>query len=107
MAKFLDASAAGFEAKFAELLAAKREAAADVDDAAANIIADVRARGDAALKEYALRFDRIDFSEVGLQVSAAEIDAGFAACSKEALAALEFAHERIVAFHRRQAPKDE
>ena len=107
MATFLDAGAADFEPKFADLLAAKREAAADVDQAAADIIADVRARGDAALKDYSLRFDRIDFYRVSLRVSAAEIDAAVAACSNEALDALNFAHERIVAFHRRQVPKDE
>ncbi len=75
MARFLDASAGQFERDFVELLGAKREAAADVDDAVANIIADVRARGDEALREYSLRFDRVDFTRVGLQVSAAEIDA--------------------------------
>jgi histidinol dehydrogenase len=107
MARFLDAGADGFEAKFIELLAAKREAAADVDDTVAKIIADVRARGDEALKEYSLRFDKIDFAQVGLQVSAAEIDAAVAACPPDALAALRLAHERIVAYHRRQAPKDE
>src|SRR5271154_3174915 len=107
MARFLDASAANFERDFVELLAAKREAAADVDDAAAKIIADVRARGDEALREYSLRFDRVDFARVGLQVSAAEIDAAVAACSREQLAALRFSHERIGAYHLRQAPKDE
>jgi len=107
MATFLDKSAADFEPKFAALLAAKREAAADVDEAAAEIIADVRARGDAALKDYSLRFDRIDFDRVSLRVSADEIDAAMAACSNKALDALNFAHERIAAFHRRQAPKDE
>jgi len=107
MARFLDASAAIFERDFVELLAAKREAAADVDDAVAKIIADVRARGDEALKEYSLRFDRVDFTGIGLQVSAAEIDAAAAASPRDALAALEFAHARIVAYHRRQAPKDE
>jgi len=107
MARFLDASANDFERSFVELLAAKRESAADVDDAVAKIIADVRARGDAALREYSLRFDRIDFAGVGLQVSAAEIDAAVAACSREQLAALRLAHERIGAYHLRQAPKDE
>jgi len=107
MAMFLDAGAADFEPKFADLLAAKREAAADVDSTVAEIIADVRARGDAALKDYSLRFDRIDFARATLRVSAAEIDAAVAACSNAALDALNFAHERIVAYHRRQAPKDE
>jgi histidinol dehydrogenase len=107
MAMFLDASAAHFEPKFADLLGAKREAAADVDEAVAEIIADVRARGDEALKDYSLRFDRVDFAHARLRVSAQEIDAAVAACPNEALEALRFAHERIVAFHRRQTPKDE
>ena len=107
MAMFLDAGASDFEAKFAALLAAKREAAADVDDAVAAIIADVRARGDAALADYSRRFDRVDFSQVPLKVSAQEIDAALAACPREAVKALEFAHERILSFHKRQAPKDE
>jgi histidinol dehydrogenase len=107
MAMFLDASAADFEAKFVALLGAKREAAADVDEAAAKIIAEVRARGDEALKEYSLRFDRIDFASATLAVSAGEIDAAVAACPPEALAALRFAHDRILAFHRRQKPNDE
>jgi len=107
MAMFLDAGAADFEPKFADLLAAKREAAADVDEAAAKIIADVRARGDAALMEYSLRFDRIDVERASLRVSAEEIDAAVAACPKTALEALKFAHQRILAFHRRQVPKDE
>jgi histidinol dehydrogenase len=67
----------------------------------------VRARGDAALAEYSLRFDRIDFATTPLRVTAAEVDAAVAAAPKDAVAALEFAHERILAFHRRQAPKDE
>jgi histidinol dehydrogenase len=107
MAMFLDAGAADFEPKFVEVLAAKREAAADVDEAAASIIADVRQRGDAALKDYSLRFDRVDFERASLRVSADEIDAAIAACPKEALDALKFAHARILAFHLRQSPKNE
>jgi histidinol dehydrogenase len=107
MAMFLDAGAGDFETKFAALLAAKREAAADVDDAAAKIIADVRARGDAALAEYSLRFDRLDYAKIALRVSAAEIDAALDASPREAVEALRFAHERILSFHRRQTPKDE
>ena len=107
MAMFLDAGGADFEAKFVALLAAKREAAADVDEAVAAILADVRARGDAALADYSRRFDRVDFAQTPLKVTAAEIDAALAACPPEAVAALRFAHERILSFHKRQAPKDE
>ena len=70
MAIFLDAKASDFEARFVELLAAKRETAADVDAAVAEIIAAVRARGDAALAEYSERFDRVDILGRGLRIAA-------------------------------------
>jgi histidinol dehydrogenase len=53
----LDAGAAGFEARFAALLGAKRQAADDVDAAVATIVEDVRRRGDAAVLDYTECFD--------------------------------------------------
>jgi histidinol dehydrogenase len=106
MAVFLDANAAGFEARFVALLNVKRESSVDVDDVVASIIADVRARGDAALAEYSLRFDRVDLARQGIRISVAEIDAAVAASDPRAVKALEFAHERILAYHLRQTPSD-
>jgi histidinol dehydrogenase len=106
MAITLDMGAADFEPRFRGLLDAKRESALDVDAAAAAIIADVRARGDAALVEYTLRFDRVDLSQSGFRIGEKEIDAAAAACDAKALRALEFAHERVLAYHRRQSPSD-
>jgi histidinol dehydrogenase len=106
MAIFLDAKASDFEARFVALLAAKRESAADVDAAVADIIADVRARGDAALADYSRRFDRVDLNAQGLAISEREVDAAVAACKPEAIEALRFAYERVLAYHRRQAPRD-
>ena len=60
MAMALDMRSADFEQRFAALLAAKRESSADVDAAVADIIDDVRHRGDEALAELSLRFDRVD-----------------------------------------------
>ena len=60
--QFLNSSDAGFEAQFTQLLNAKREDSPDVDDVVAGIIADVRARGDAALLELTAKFDRMDLS---------------------------------------------
>ena len=48
-----------FERRFAALLAAKREDAADVGAAVSDIIDDVRARGDAALVDLTARFERV------------------------------------------------
>ncbi|HKS87804.1 MAG TPA: histidinol dehydrogenase [Stellaceae bacterium] len=93
-----------FEAAFAALLAAKRESAADVDEAVAAIVADVAARGDAALLEYTSRYDRVSLGAGQLRLSAAEIAAGADAAPPEAVAALRLAASRIEDFHRRQLP---
>ena len=105
MPQRLDARAPEFEARFAALLAMKREVSDDVDAAARSIVADVRARGDAALIDYTRRFDRVDISGA-MRVSAAEIAAARAAADGTVLAALSLAHERIRAFHERQRPSD-
>ena len=106
MAMALDMQSADFERRFAALLAAKREASADVDAAVAAIIADVRGRGDEALAEHSRRFDRVDLARLGVRIGADEVEAAIAACDKIALEALELAHDRVTAFHRRQKPAD-
>jgi len=103
----LDAQAPDFADRFRAFLDVKREAAPDVEATVRAIIADVANRGDAALIEYTLKFDRIDLSKAGLRVSAAEIDAAERACDPQALAALKLARDRIEAYHRRQLPKDD
>ncbi len=107
MPQFLDAAATDFEAAFAALLGAKREEAADVDDAVAAIVADVRARGDAALIELTERFDRMTLTPARLRFAPDEIDALAAGVSAEDRAALELAAGRIRAYHARQMPRDE
>lgn len=102
----LDTRSPGFAASFNALLAMKREAAEDVDQAVATIIAQVIAQGDAALIGYSRKFDSADLETLGLRVTAGEIDAAVEECSAEALAALDFAHRRIIAFHERQLPQD-
>jgi histidinol dehydrogenase len=106
MAIELDIAAPGFDERFAALVGAKREQAADVDAAVAGIIDDVRERGDAALAEYSLRFDRVDVAGKGIEIRTAEIDAAVARCDAEALKALEFAHARVTDYHERQKPAD-
>ena len=106
MSMRLDTRDADFAARFAELLAMKREVSEDVDAAARDIIAAVQARGDAALIDLSRKFDRVDLAALGLRVTEAEIDAAFAQAPAEAVAALRLAHARIVAFHERQRPQD-
>ncbi|MEX5729992.1 histidinol dehydrogenase [Rhodovulum iodosum] len=106
MPVFLDSTDSGFAAAFAALLTAKREDSVDVDDAVAAIIADVRARGDAALIDLTEKFDRLRLTPETLAFSAEEIEAE---CAKVPVAerdALELAAERIRAYHVRQMPED-
>jgi histidinol dehydrogenase len=103
----LDRRAPDFAERFRAFLATKREASADVEEAVRAIIADVAARGDRALIELTRKFDRLDLGEVGLRVTAAEIETAYAACDQKALDALALARDRIEAYHRRQKPTDE
>ena len=106
MAMRLDMTRADFGSRFEELLSMKREVSEEVDAAVRDIIADVVARGDAALIDYSRRFDRVDLAATGLRVSDAEIEAATAACEPRALEALRLAHSRIVAYHEKQKPQD-
>ncbi len=106
MPVFLDTGAPGFEAQFAALISAKREEALDVDDTVAAIIADVRARGDAAVIDLTARFDRQTLTPETLAYTPDEIEAACRAVAPEDRAALDLAATRIRAYHDRQRPED-
>ncbi|MCZ8041645.1 MAG: histidinol dehydrogenase [Beijerinckiaceae bacterium] len=102
----LDDSKTAFEVAFRDLLSAKREVSEEVDRIVADIIAEVRERGDAAVIDYTRRFDALDVTAATLRVSTEEIDAAVAACTPAQIAALETARARIEAYHLRQKPQD-
>ncbi|MGO4853458.1 histidinol dehydrogenase [Phaeovulum sp. W22_SRMD_FR3] len=106
MPQFLNTTDAGFAAAFDALLGMKREDSPDVDAVVAGIIADVRARGDAAVIELTGKFDRLALTPETLAFTAEEIAAEVAKVSAEDRAALELAAERIRAYHSRQMPED-
>ncbi len=106
MAVFLDTREPGFEAGFSALLGAKREEAVDVDDTVAAIIADLRARGDAALIELTARFDKLDLTPDTLAFTPDEIAEHCARVPQAERDALELAAARIRAYHARQRPED-
>ncbi len=107
MPVFLDAQDADFEANFTALLGAKREDSPDVDAVVADIIADVRHRGDAAVIELTAKFDRLALTPETLRFSEEEIEAYCAQVNDADRAALELAAERVTAYHARQMPNDE
>src|SRR5690606_25787828 len=86
----------------ARLFVRGRDADPEVERAVAAIIADVRARGDDALRDLARRFDRVDLN--ALEVPRDACDAALATLNGEVRAALEQAAAAIAAFHRAQLP---
>lgn len=101
----LEATRDGFNQSFEAFLSERREAAVDVRDDVARIVARVKDEGDAALIELTAKYDRLDLTADSLRVSAAEISVARESCSAEAIAALETARTRIVAYHERQKPE--
>jgi len=101
----LEATRDGFNQSFEAFLSERREAAVDVRDDVARIVARVKDEGDAVLIELTAKYDRLDLTTDSLRVSAAEISVARESCSAEAIAALETARTRIVAYHERQKPE--
>ena len=90
-----------------EILNRDIRAEADVEATVDAIIADVRARGDAALIEYAAKFDHAELTDV--RVSQAEIEEAFAELEKtdpEFITTLKMAAENIRHFHEQQLHKN-
>jgi histidinol dehydrogenase len=107
MPQFIAHTDADFEARIDALLTMKREDSPDVDEAVAQIIAEVRERGDAALIDLTARFDRLDLTPETLAFSEDEIGVECAKVPGAERAALELAAERIRDYHARQMPPDE
>ena len=99
----LNTASADFEAEFQRVLHWSAEADAAIEGRVAEILADVRARGDAAVLEYTARFDRLQAASVGeLELSREELKAAFEAISPAQRSALEAAAARVRSYHERQ-----
>ena len=79
---------------------ARSEAKVDVEGAVAEIIENVKKNGDAALKEYCERFDKVKLDAI--EVSQKEIDAAYASVDAKFIDILERASKNIYEFHSRQ-----
>ena len=84
----------------ADEIFARTEPAVNVEDIVAEIIANVRKNGDAAIYEYCKKFDKADLA--CLQVSREEIDEAVAMVEPKFLEILRKAAENIRTFHSRQ-----
>jgi histidinol dehydrogenase len=68
-----------------------------------DIVENVRQRGDAALREYSVRFDKVELDEI--RVPASEIDSARDRLDPDLLRALIEAAESVESFHRHRSPK--
>jgi histidinol dehydrogenase len=101
--RLLNTRADGFAADFERLLDRAHAIDPKIETTVRDIVADVRARGDAAVVEYTRRFDRREVDSVKeLEVSRSRLREVSRAVTKEQYEALANAAERIRAYHERQ-----
>lgn len=99
----LNSSSAEFPAQLAALLAFETAQNPEVDVAVARILADVKARGDAAVVEYTNRFDGLNARSMAeLELSRAELEAAYQRLSTVQRDALEAAAARVRRYHEQQ-----
>ena len=96
----LSTADADFEQQFRARLHWSAEQDAAIEERVAAILADVRARGDAAVLEYTARFDGVQAAGMGaLQLKADELAAAFDGLPAEQRQALQAAAGRIRRYH--------
>lgn len=99
----LDSTALDFKPQLSAVLAFEANEDEAIDCAAAQILADVKARGDAAVLEYTNRFDKLNADSVGiLEIGKQELHAALAGLTAERRSALQTAADRVRAYHERQ-----
>lgn len=76
---------------------------ADVGETVSAVLSDVRMKGDAALREYTKKFDKIELDN--FEVSEGEFEKALSEVGPELLGHLKIAAENIRAFHRAQMPE--
>jgi len=101
--RVLPTTAENFEAEFQRVLHWSAETDQSIEDSVGAILADVRARGDAAVLEYTRRFDGVDATSVAaLEIPRHELLAALDAIPAAQRTALEAAAQRVRSYHERQ-----
>jgi len=99
----LDTRSTDFQARLTPLLAFEATQDESIEAVAAEILMQVRRRGDEAVLEYTRRFDRVEAASMSaLEVKRAELETAFAGLGQAPREALVLAAGRIRAYHERQ-----
>lgn len=103
----LSISDTDFAERFRAIVDDRRESDSDVTGQVAEILREVKARGDAALADYSQRFDSHTLaSDKDWTITAEQCRAAYDALDPQLRAALDLAAERIRAYHIDQLPQD-
>ena len=99
----LDSLDAGFLDTLGRLLAFESATDTRIEDAVSEILAGVKAGGDAAIIEYTRRFDQLDVAAMSeLELPRNELEAALAGLPDDQRTALQVAAERVRSYHQRQ-----
>jgi histidinol dehydrogenase len=100
---YLSCEEADFDQKFSARLHWSADTDAAIEQRVADILADVQARGDAAVLDYTARFDGLQADRVAaLELTAAELKAAFDGLPAAQRHALEAAARRVRSYHEAQ-----
>ncbi|HSH70915.1 MAG TPA: histidinol dehydrogenase, partial [Deferrisomatales bacterium] len=102
MKAILTRGEAGFDAELERLVSRDVDDTASAEGAVREILARVRAEGDAAVLELTARFDRVELTAADLRIPEAALERAWHAISDADRSALELSAQRIRAFHARQ-----
>ncbi len=91
-----------FEAQWRRVSDRSIDPASDTEQVVAKIIADVRARGDKALREYTEKFDGRKATKGSYEIPAERLQAAWERCSSDVQSALRISADRIRKFHEPQ-----
>jgi histidinol dehydrogenase len=103
MIRKLDSKTADFNATLDALLAFESDTDEGIERTVAEVLSNVKKRGDAAVLEYTSRFDRLDATSMSaLELPKAELKAAFDGLPEAQRKALEAAAGRVTVYHERQ-----
>ncbi len=104
-ARRFNAASPSFAASFGAFLAEPRGAADDVAEVVRAIVDDVRARGGSAVAEHTSKLDRLVLDPATLRSDNVDLHVLAAGCPDDLRAAIDFAHDRIAAYHAAHRPE--
>lgn len=100
----INSSSSNFGDEFRKFLNSQRETVSDVENIVAQIISQVKDKGDHALFDFTKKFDDCVLTEDNIRISESEIENSYQECNTHELDALNMASDRIRSFHEKQFP---